>query len=302
MTLHIAFQGGTHGHFLRYFLDRFSRHTPAIKDNPFLAIGTSHNSEITYSENFELYHPTLDGFRDSKKPHCVITISKQDILQLQRTVYIRPADLNLDISNDRIKFPKNFSDLAGPIELLQTEIESLYNIKINENTEVPKFILRDYVKLGFSDINKHGYVVNNEVLTKHKFENAHYFPVSCFWNEEMFFNQLEILNEKFNLDLSLDNDAKDIHKEFMEKLPQLKTRNRCEDIISAIKEKKSIPILNLDIVEEAYIYSWIETSYKNVLAPFTNSFFKRTEDINEYIKWYPHFYHGMNPTLPNKIS
>ena len=62
MTLHIAFQGGTHGHFLRYFLDRFSRHTPVIKDNPFLTIGTSHNSEITYSENFDLYHPTLEGF------------------------------------------------------------------------------------------------------------------------------------------------------------------------------------------------------------------------------------------------
>ena len=70
----------------------------------------------------------------------------------------------------------------------------------------------------------------------------------------------------------------------------------------AIKEKRDIPILNLDIIEEAYIYSWIETSYKNVLAPFTNSFFKRTADINDYIKWYPHFYHGMNPTLPNKIT
>ena len=72
-----------------------------------------------------------------------------------------------------------------------------------------------------------------------------------------------------------------------------------QNLINLIEYYK---LLNLDIIEEAYIYSWIETSYKNVLAPFTNSFFKRTADINDYIKWYPHFYHGMNPTLPNKIT
>jgi hypothetical protein len=292
-TLHIAFQGGTHGHFLRHFLDRFSKHTPAITQSPFTELGTSHK-EINYSENFDRYHPIPDGFRNSKEPHCVITLSKQDVLQLQRIVYIRPADLNLDTNNNKIKLPKNFMDSAG--------IEKLYKIKIDDNIEIPKFILRDHVKLGFSDIDKHGFIINNEILTKHKLENVHYFPVSCFWDKEKFFNQLKILNEKFSLDLFLGNDAKDIYEQFIEKMPQLKTRNRCENIISAIKEKRDIPILNLDIIEEAYIYSWIETSYKNVLAPFTNSFFKRTADINDYIKWYPHFYHGMNPTLPNKIT
>ena len=33
MIVHIAFQGGTHGHFLRYFLDKFSTLTPPITDD-----------------------------------------------------------------------------------------------------------------------------------------------------------------------------------------------------------------------------------------------------------------------------
>ena len=295
MTLHIAFQGGTHGHFLRYFLDRFSIHTPIIDKSPFTANGTSHKSSIKYSDRFSLYHPTQMGFKDANESHCVITVSNEDILQLQRTVYIRPGDIKLDTNKDYIKFtgfPKEFNETIS--------IQKLYGLKIDENTEVPKFILRDFVKLGFSDSNNHGYIKNNRELLKHKFNKVYYFPVNSFWDKELFFNHLSNLDKQFNLGLSIDSSAIKIHNEFIEKIPQLKTRNRCRDIISAIKEEKSMLIENIDIVEEAYIYSWIESTHRNILAPFTNSFFKNTKDIVEYIRWYPHFYHGMNPTLPNK--
>ena len=293
MTLHIAFQGGTHGHFLRYFLDRFSQNTPAIYDKPFIDNGTSHASEIKYSNKFSIYHPTDHGVNDLNEDHCVITVSKEDILQLQRTVYIRPGNINLDIKNDYIKligFPKNFNDVDS--------IQKLYGLRINENTEVPKFILRDFVKLGFSDLNNHGYIKKNKQLNEYKFKNVYYFPVNSFWDNELFFDHLSKLDKKFNLNLSINDDAIKIHQEFIEKIPQLKTKNRCRDIISAIKEEKLLSIENIDLIEEAYIYSWIETTYKNILAPFTNAFFKNTKDIMEYIKWYPKFYHGMNPTLP----
>ena len=54
--LRIAYQGGTHGNFLRYCLDRFSRLTPEIKELPFTNLGTSHNP-IEYSGAFKHYHP-----------------------------------------------------------------------------------------------------------------------------------------------------------------------------------------------------------------------------------------------------
>lgn len=293
MTLHIAFQGGTHGHFLRYVLDRFCRHTPIINDSPFTDIGTSHASGIKYSNKFSIYHPTEVGVKELNEDHCVITVSKEDILQLQRTVYTRPGDINLNINSEYIKligFHKNFTDVDS--------IQKLYGLKIDENTEMPKFILRDFVKLGFSDLNNHGYIKKNTELKKYKFKNVYYFPVNSFWDNELFLNHLSKLDKKFNLDLSINDDVIEIHKKFIEKIPQLKTQNRCRDIITAIIEEKSILIENIDVVEEAYIYSWIETTYKNILAPLTNTFFKNTKDIIEYIKWYPTFYHGMNPTLP----
>ena len=294
MTLHIAFQGGTHGNFLRYILDRFCKHTPAINNSPFVSTGTSHSNKIKYSDKFSRYHPTECGVRDLNENHCVITVSKEDILQLQRMVYTRPGDINLDTKNDYIKlvgFPNGFNEVES--------IQKLYKLEINENVEVPKFIFRDHVKLGFSDLENHGYIKKNNELINYKFKNVYYFPVNSFWNNKLFLEHLLNLDKRFGLDLDLNEDAVNLHKEFMEKIPQLKTKDRCMNIISAIRNKETMEISDIDVVEEAYIYSWIETTHRNILAPFTNSFFKNTKDITEYIKWYPHFYHGMNPTLPN---
>ena len=289
MTVHIAFQGGTHGHFLRYMLDRFSGLTPIITKKPFTSVGTSHNlEEEDYSNFFKITHPHLWGWGDSSQPHIIITINKEDVLQLQRIVYIRPGDGEHDLSGDVIKIGKNFNDTKN--------IEKLYGITINK--EIPRFILRDFCKLGFSDIKKHGFMVTNEEFLKQKFDNVHYFPVNAFWNQELFFEECKIINEKFKLDLSLGEDAVKIHQEFIELHEQLKTRYRANDIITAIEENKNVTIQGLDLIEEAYIYSWIETTNKNILAPFSNKFFTSTKEIIDYINWYPHFYHGMNPTLP----
>lgn len=297
MTLHIAFQGGTHGHYLRYFLDRFSKDTPAINEYPFTGTGTSHSNKIIYSNKFSRYHPTEEGVKNLHDNHCVITVSKKDLLLLQRTVYIRPADINLDISKDYLKmsgFPKTFKDPES--------IKNLYGLEVNETTEIPKFILRDFLKLGFSDLDNHGYIIKNKELLSYKFENVYYFPVNSFWYEKLFFYHIKNLNNQFNLNLDLGKDASKLHRKFIEQIPQLQTIDRCEKIISALENNEVMEIPNIDVIEEAYIYSWIETKNKNILAPFTNFFFKNTRDIIEYIKWYPHFYHGMNPTLPKKLS
>ena len=291
--INIDFQGSTHGHFLRYVLDRYSSLTPAINETPFTKIGTSHNLlKEDYSDLFKLSHPHLWGWAPADQPHIVITINPEDVLLLQRIVYIRPGDKNQNLHTDNIIIGKLFNDAES--------IEKLYGIKINKT--LPRFILRDFCKLGFSDIQNHGLMTIDKTYRKKKLDNAHYFSVDSFWDQTKFFEQIKIIDEKFKLDLKLDDSSVALHQEFISLLPQLKTRYRARDIITAIKENKNIDIQGLDLVEEAYIYSWIETTHKNIFAPFTNRFFTNTQEIIDYIKWYPHFYHGMNPTLPKNIG
>lgn len=290
MTVHIAFQGGTHGHFLRYFLDKFSTLTPPITDDPTTNLGTYHKN-IKYSGMFTRYHPALEQ-RDINSPHCVVTIDVDDLLHLQRTVYTRPGDSNLELDKNYIVF-KNYPGVDDK------SIAKLYGININEDTKVPRYIVRDFIKLGFSDPNNHGYMAENKKIVDIDFKNAYWLPVRSLWNHEKFLDEMQKLNSKFNLQLDLGAEAKQVHTDFLNNIPQLKTIDRCDNIIQAVKNNTVMEIKGLDLVEEAYIYSWIETTFKNILAPFTNNFFKDTGEILDYIHWYPHFYHGMNPTLPD---
>ena len=98
----------------------------------------------------------------------------------------------------------------------------------------------------------------------------------------------------------VDKNSYDIYDQFQNRIQNFGTRDRCKKIIDALENKDNIPITDIDLIEEAFLNSWIETTHRNILAPFTNDYFKTTKEILDYIRWYPHFYHGMNPTLPHK--
>ena len=291
MTVQIAFQGGAHGNFLRYFLDQFSTLTPPISGTPFGKLGTWHK-KLKYSGKFERLHPHLWGWPNKNDPHIVITINPEDVLWLQRMNYIRPGNRNRDLSKSNINIDETFKDKQA--------IEKLYGIKIVDS--MPRFILRDFCKLGFSDIQNHGLITIDRTYRSQSITNVYYFPVSAFWNTESFFKHIDAVNKKFNLQILVDQNAHDLHKEFQNTIQQLNTRDRCAKIIDALKNQDDVAITDIDLIEQAYINSWIETTHNNILAPFTNDYFKTTKEILDYVKWYPHFYHGMNPTLPKNIG
>ena len=50
----VGYLGGTHGTFLAYFLDKYSRRTPNIESSPFdKKSGTAHSKSINYSGKFD---------------------------------------------------------------------------------------------------------------------------------------------------------------------------------------------------------------------------------------------------------
>ena len=53
----------------------------------------------------------------------------------------------------------------------------------------------------------------------------------------------------------------------------------------------------LDIVEQGYLYAWIEKNNDYIQTPLTRNFFVDTNEILEYIKVYPNHYKAMNPNL-----
>jgi len=300
--VNIAYQRGTHGNFLRYFIDRFSALTPEITELPFLSNGNSHNPNIKYSSLIDRYHPDYydTQFINIDKPHILITITEDDLHYLYRLIYTRDPDnqshdLSVKLNDDYVEFPPELC------KMYLEKIKKLYNLKslLSGKIVLPKYIARDFFKLFYLDSSKDGMMQDDAQLRKIAPKNTFFFPVDAFWNHEKFLKYIKECNLKLDLNLlTADAQAPTLHLLFLKNLHVFQTRNRCKTIFNKILNKEDFDISNIDIVEEAYISAWIEKNYEFVIVPLTNSFFKSTREIVDWLEHYPQHYKAMNPNLP----
>ena len=144
--VNIAYQGGTHGNFLRYFIDRFSTLTPEITELPFLSNGNSHNPNIKYSDLIDRYHPGHhdNQFINTNEPHIFITITEDDMHYLYRFIYTRDGDsmaqdMKVKLNNEYVEFTPDLS------KMYLEKIKKLYNLKSSSGKIVlPRYIVRDF--------------------------------------------------------------------------------------------------------------------------------------------------------------
>lgn len=293
--INIVFQGGTHGNFLRYFLDRFSSLTPEILEEPFTKNGTAHKT-IRYSERFNRYHPDIDSpyFKNLDQQHILITVDNNDLLFLQRIIHKRAGDFNVDLTKGTIKFPSQYIEKYN----INPRFYELYNKVIDETIEIPKYILRDFLKLCFLNPDKDGFIDKQNRYLKELPKKTLFFPVGAFWDKDKFFKEIDILNKKLDLKLILDEKSEDIFTIFQNGIKEFTTKNRSNEIIDFLKNKKDYEISNIDVVEQAYISAWIEQNYRFITIPNTNYFFQNNKEIIDWIEWYPRHYKAMNPNLP----
>ena len=76
------------------------------------------------------------------------------------------------------------------------------------------------------------------------------------------------------------------------------TKDRVHQVIECIQKRQEMDISNLDTVEQAYVAAWIERNHDYITIPFTNYFFTKVSEINQWLDLYPQHYKAMNPNLP----
>jgi hypothetical protein len=294
-NINVAYQGGSHGSFLRYFLDKFSSLTPEILENPFTKNGTAHKT-IKISEKIKSYHPSKEypHFQNTNEAHVLITVDNNNLLFLQRIVQTRGGDNKVDLTKPFVKFPKQYIETFN----INKEFYTLYNKNVDEDTEIPKYIFRDYLKLSFLNVSENGFIKSQTNFLKQLPKKTLFFPVNAFWDKDIFFKEINILNEKFNLKLILNNESEEIFTIFLNNIKELPTRYRIQEAIDCLKNKKDYDLSKIDVVEQAYLSSYIEQNYSFINIPNTNYFFQSTKEILDWLDWYPQYYKAMNPNLP----
>ena len=284
--LKVTYQGGCHGHFLVYFLDRFSSLTPPITELPFTDNGTSH-VDIKYSDLIEQTQVPLDKFQDNIEPVIFITIDQEDIIFLERWVNIRADDLKIDLNKDW------FSDRQ--IEILQwrDKLKSMYNITGNI---IPRSVKRDLYKMGYLNPLTSGFLKLDQQSKKILPENSLCVPVSDFWDKEKFKDMIWRIDAKTNLQIK--NVDWSVYDEFYKRLQFIDTRHRVHKVIECISNGEDMDLSDLDVVEEGYISAYLEKHNDFINVPFCDHFFASTKEISQWLETYPQHYKAMNPNLP----
>ena len=98
--LTIVFRGGMFGHQLRYFIDKFSLLTPAIKKNIFTDIGTAHVKKFPFSPIINLASTFFIKNNAEKKnlPICLLVASEPiGYLYLLQSQLYRIEDRKIDV-------------------------------------------------------------------------------------------------------------------------------------------------------------------------------------------------------------
>ena len=290
--VNIAFQGGTHGNYLRFCIDKFSTLTPDMVGTPFSENKTSHN-KLNYSNLIRQYHPSLAEpfFQNTNEPHILITVEEADLLYLERWVTMRAGDHKIDVSADMITTTKEFLEAFGWTD----KFKKYYNLDLPQD-KIPKFLMRDFYKLCFLDPIKNGFVERDIQLQNHLPSNIFCFPVSSFWNKDKFFNTLQQASD--HLDLALDLSNRTFHDSFIDGLNFLETKDRAHDVIQAIQNNQDVDISTIDVVEQAYVSAWLENNNEFVIVPLCDQFFQTTGEIVNWLEHYPQHYKAMNPNLP----
>jgi hypothetical protein len=174
----------------------------------------------------------------------------------------------------------------------------MYGIDINEYKKVPVSVMRDFIKITFLDYKNNQTLASMNRIKANLSQDVETISLSEIWNTDRFIKRMQQISDTLNLGLVLDADAVSLHSEFLSRRVNNETWNRVYNIIEALKKEENMDCSKLDIVEQGYLSSWIEQNYNFVQTPLTRSYFDDTNEILEYVKYYPNHYKAMNPNLP----
>jgi hypothetical protein len=283
MLIPIDFVAGTHGHFLEVVLNNFFNSTATNLD-PFNSLGASHkvNSEYLNSRMFVAQHWFEDSVNKLSQFDRAISIQfdQDDLLLVSSVSLLRAGDQGIDNNQLEIDTYSKLNNIF--YQGVLAEILNAYPEFNNSNGSIPRNILREFFKFGFSNPNINGYWKKQQQM--HYTMPVFIFKFKAFYNYKLFVDALEELQDFTGLPFKFNSELELLHKKFLSLIPYVDHQLQCDNIISAIQQgqQQSIPLLTM--LQESYINGQLENIYKKEM-PFHNlNYFTSTVDVLQYLE------------------
>lgn len=309
--LSIVFVGGCFGNFLKYFVERFSKKTPAMEQNPFTDIGTSHViHRKEYCGLIQRYHVSFINTNKNERdlPVCLILPTTEPTSVISRKHFLYMQQARIFRAGERRARPdhlwqKAIGEMKAPLRDYAEQIVKLYGIKdVSHFTWLPKFIVRDWYKLAFlSEHDQSNHFKLFRDLESHDFfkkQKTYQLPLESFFDWEIFIREIRKMDDFFDLGLDFDRQST-MEKLFLRGLNLDSLRQEANFVTDVVQGETEAPFIDLDVSAEAFIYAEMEKRHDFVQMPLTNRFFRDTTELMQFIEHYPEHYKAMNPNMPN---
>lgn len=283
----IDFVAGTHGHFLEVTLNKFFSATP-VDFVPFTSLGTSHNATEEYTKNkmfhaehwSELYPEQVKEFDQV----IAIKFSPDDLLYVASVSLLRAGDMQLN--NDQLEID-TYNKLNNTFykNSLDTILTSYPFLQVDQdNSNIPRYVLREFFKYGFRDTAINGYWQKQLVMQYPSSCNVFEFEFASFYNFDHLTRTIESLENFLNLKFKFGNDFAMMYKQFAEFIPYLTHKAQCDQIIEKIISQVVVPIPKLTLLQESYINAELEKHFHKEMPFHQDEYFNSTQLVLQYIK------------------
>jgi hypothetical protein len=281
MRIDIDFIPGSHGNYLEFVLTKLML-PDKIPDHPFNHLGASHNKNYIKEVFFAGHYST----RNKAMADNIISIRFEaaDLLPLTSMSLLRARNCN--ISDDDLH-TNTYNKLLNPSykDTLKNILNSYkcHLATIDENNpDVPRFILREFFKLGFKNTSIHGFLQELEKMNYPANKNVYYFPYSSFLSMDKFLTEISRVGKFFNLDYQ-PYDLRPLHEKFLSNYQFISIKKIADSIVQSVVDSVDMPLNKLTLFQESYINAQLEKIF-NIEMPFLQEeYFISTKEIIEYI-------------------
>ena len=279
----LDFVAGTHGHFLEYVFNRALGYTDAEFD-PFTGLGTSHRRPASYLQRraivcdhwFE-HDPEVITRADRV---IRIVFAQEDLLLVSSLSLLRAADLNID--ND-VLHEDTVVKLQNPYyaQVLE-QIYQAYPFLDRGHDHIPRNVLREFFKFGFSDPHVNGYWIKLQDMRRVPAGSTFDISLHAIYDLDQLTQVLQSLSSWLDRPLNT-HWLSAMHAQFLSKIPYLRHRDQCENIIQAVIDQESMTIPPLSLLQESYINGQLERLFRKEMPFHQQAYFTNTKDMLQYI-------------------
>jgi hypothetical protein len=125
----------------------------------------------------------------------------------------------------------------------------------------PRSILREFFQIGFLHPEQHGFIVRQQQAKYNTTKQVYQWPFRCFYNMTEFLQEIKKVAEWAEISYTCQSDIEELHNEFLQRQPYKDSKFKCNEIIKQIRSNTTPNVIDVNLIEEAYINAKLSWNY-----------------------------------------